>query len=127
MATYLEDFRQGDTVRLRIKKQLRDKDSREIIEAIDLTGYIFTISFSQDFDSAPVFTRDFLAGEHYMDDAENGEIFIEIESKDTQQLEPGKYFYDVQMVTNAGDVMTVLPPKKDYKDKVRVLPDVSPE
>ena len=126
MGKYINDFRAGDVFRLKIKKQIKDTEL-DTITPINLTGYVFTISFSEDFDSAPKLTKSFTAGQNELDSPADGYIFIEINSEETRLLTPGKYVYDVQMVSSTGDVKTILPPASDYKDKVSVLPDLSPE
>lgn len=45
---------------------------------------------------------------------ENGDLVIEMSSKDTACLRPGKYYYEMKMLSNNGEVNTIIPKKEFF-------------
>lgn len=120
MAKELADFRQGDTKRIRIDYGL----------GFDITGYEFFFTLKARFeDTVNVAQVKTIAGNHPADDAANGIAIIELPSDVSKLIPVGKYFYDIQRVIpgNPPDVLTILPSKENYKDKIEILPDVTQE
>lgn len=120
MAKELADFRQGDTKRIRINYGV----------GFDITGYEFFLTLKARFeDTINVAQVKTTAGNHPLDDVANGIAIIELPSDVSKSIPVGKYFYDIQRVIpgNPPDVLTILPSKENYKDKIEVLPDVTQE
>jgi hypothetical protein len=118
MAKYIEDFRQGDTVKLKIVYDT----------TTDVTGfkYWFTVKTSfDDPDTAAVMQVETTAGDHVDDDLVNGVIYIVAPASSTAAIPTGKYYYDIQELSLSGEIRTLVPPIEDYKDKVFVSPQVT--
>jgi hypothetical protein len=116
MAKYIADFRQGDTVKLKIAYDT----------ATDITGYKywFTVKTSfDDADASAVLQVETTAGDYAEDDPANGVVWIIADG--TAAIAPGKYYYDVQELSAGGEIRTLIPPVADYKDKLTVIPQVT--
>lgn len=117
MAKYLEDFRAGDTVTIRID-----------YGAVDITGWKFWFTLKSKFDDAsPVAQAVTTAGTGGLDDAVNGICYLTMPSDVTKTIPAGKYVYDVQRAIDGSppDVKTLIPPVADYKDKLEVVDGVT--
>lgn len=120
MAAELSDFRQGDTKRIRI----------DYGTGFNITGYEFFFTLKTNFDDvANVAQVKTTAGSHPLDDVVNGIAIIELPSNISKSIPVGKYFWDIQRVIpgNPPDVLTLLPSKERYKEKIEVLHDVTQE
>lgn len=111
MAKYISDFRQGDTKRLKIAY------------ATDITGYQFKLTLLTDFGKVASLVVTTTAGDDPSDVPLEGLAYIEMTSTQSATLSPGKYYYFVQRIITGtpDDIYTIMPPIKDYKDKVLVV------
>lgn len=117
MAKELEDFRQGDTKKIKI----------DYGQGFDITGYKFWFTLREDFGSAIVAQVSTVAGNHSLDDVANGIAYIQLESDVSKAIPTGKYVWDVQRAipTTPPDVLTLLPTLKNVKDKIEVYAGVT--
>lgn len=118
MAKYIADFRQGDTVKIKVAYDT----------ATDITGYKywFTVKTSfDDADASAVMQVETTAGDYAEDDPSNGVAYIVAPSTATTPIPSSKYYYDVQELSPGGEVRTLVPPIADYKDKIFVAPQVT--
>lgn len=114
MATYLPDIRRGDTYRIKIQYPA----------GTDITGYRHTFTVREDYDSvSSVISATSVSGEANGDDPVNGLAFVVVPAADTR-VAVGKYVYNLELITQAGEVKTLVPPTEEYKDPIRVVPDV---
>lgn len=85
-------------------------------DPIPITGWkvYFTLK-KNEWDSKTVVKKD--VTEH--EDAEGGNTVISLAPADTNDLEPGDYFYDFQVKKPGGDILTVA------KGKLKILADIT--
>ena len=117
MANYLEDIRQGDDYTLKVN-----------FGANDITGFEFWLTLKNDFedtDANAVLQVTSVAGSDPGDDPTHGIAYIRILASQTKQIIPGSYIYDLQVKTTSGLINTIIPPNSDYKDRVKVIPEVT--
>lgn len=118
MGTYVSDFRQGDTKIIKV----------DFGNGVNITGWVFWFTLRKEFgDKNFVAQVTYNAGDNSMDDIFNGLAHITLDSDTSATIEPGKYYYDVQ-VSKGGtppNIKTILPPIDDYKDRVTVVPGVT--
>jgi hypothetical protein len=114
MAKHLADFRQGDTVRIKIQYP----------GGTNLTGYKHWLTLRTSFDAATAALAVETAFGNHTADADNV-AYLEATPAQTALLAPGKYVYDVQAKAPNGDIVTLLPPIEDYGDKIAVRPQVT--
>jgi hypothetical protein len=118
MAKYIADFRQGDTVKIKITYDA----------GTDITGFVYWLTLKacfEDADSAAVLQVETTAGDHPDDDVANGVVYIVASATDTAAVPPGRYYYDVQELSAGGEIRTLFPPTADYKDRLVVIPQVT--
>lgn len=118
MAKYIEDFRAGDTVKLKL-----DYGSTQ-----DLTGFIWWLTLKSEFgadDFEAELKVEKVAGDHADDDETHGVVWIVIDSASTIGLNPGKYLYDLTEKSASGEVRTLFPATDDYLDRVKIIPRVT--
>ncbi len=115
MAKYIPDFRQGDTYRIKMTYP----------EGTDLTGYKHWFTVKSSFDSAAVLAVSSVFGAHTGD--ANNIAYIEASPQLTALIPSGKYVYDIQSKAPNADVITMVPPPKDYKDPLFIAPQVTTE
>ena len=111
MAKYIKDFRSGDTKTIQISYKT------------DITGYQFRLTLLEEFGKKAALVINTIAGDHAADIPAEGLAFIVMNSEQSATVKPNKYFYFVQRII-AGtpeDILTIMPPIKDYKDKVPML------
>lgn len=107
----MSDFRQGDTKKLTISYPS------------DITGYQFRLTLLTDFGTTPVLQVTTTAGDDPADVPAEGLCYLTMTSTQSETVPPGKYYYYLQRIV-AGvpdDIYTIMPPIKDYKDKVLVV------
>lgn len=111
MAKYLKDFRQGDTKKIRIKYEN------------DITGWQFKITLLTDFGAAPELEVTTTAGDYVEDSPTEGLCYLVIDSDVSSLITPKKYYYYIQRIVAGApdDIKTILPPIKDYKDKLEIV------
>jgi hypothetical protein len=116
MAKYIEDFRQGETKTLEISYQ------NETV-VTDITGYQFKLILLTDFGVTPTLEVTTTAGDDPADVPTEGLCYLTMTSTDSANIPPGKYYYMVQRIISGtpDDIFTIMPPIKDYKDKVLVV------
>jgi hypothetical protein len=115
MAKYINDFRQGDTVKIKL----------EYGSTIDLTGYKYTFILKSDLaladeDAELNFTT--TAGDYTSDDETHGVVFIVVPSATTEAVPTNKYYYGLKELSSTLEERTILPTPEDYKDKLFVAP-----
>ena len=118
MATYLEDIRQGDDYVLKV----------DFGTSNDITGFEFWLTLKNDFedvDANAVLQVSTVAGSDPADDPTHGIGFIRIPAATTKAAAPGSYIYDLQVKTDSGLITTIIPPNSDYRDRVKVIPEVT--
>lgn len=113
MAKYIKDFRQGDTKKIRIKYEE------------DITGWQFKITILTDFGKTPELEVLTTAGDYADDSPTEGLCYLIIDSTTSATITPGKYYYYIQRIVTGApdDIKTILPPIKDYKDKLEIVDD----
>lgn len=116
MATYIPDFRQGDTYRIKITYPT----------GANLAGYVHWLTFEDELGSeSPALQVESVFGDH-TGDADNV-CYIEATAAMTDLVTTGKYFYAVKAKAPGGDEFTLAPPPDQYRDKVFVAPKVTVE
>ncbi len=117
MAKELNDFRQGDTKKIRINYGA----------GVDITGYIHWFTLRDSFGSPIVTQVKSTAGDHPLDDIANGLAYLQLESDKSKLIPAGKYVWDVQRVIplTPPDVLTLLPTLKNVNDKIQVFDGVT--
>lgn len=113
MAKHLPDFRVGDTYRLKIQYP----------EGTNLNGYRHWLTVRPDFGATPVLEVESLFGDHSAD--ELNIAYLEATPVQTALITAGRYVYDLQASSQNGDIITLLPPVADYKDKLFIAPQVT--
>lgn len=115
MAKYLPDIRRGDTYRIKIQYPA----------GTDITGYTHTFTVRTDYDAAsPTISQSSVAGSASGDDVANGLAYLTVPAANTK-VDVGKYVYDLQMQAPGDEIRTLVPPTDDYKDPIRVVPEVT--
>lgn len=118
MASYLADFRVGDTLRIRLLYPA----------GTDITDTQHTLTLKANFeddDAHAVLQVTAVAGSDPEDDPANGLAFIEVSATLTAAIPPARYYYDIQAKHSSGDIKTLCPPVSDYKARVRAAPQVT--
>jgi len=118
MAKYISDFRAGDTITLKI----------DFGVGVDITNYKFWFTIREDLDGAIIAQTTTTAGSNINDDPVNGLCYITMPNIETKNIEQGSYYYDVQLAyldNGSTIVKTLLPPIKDWNDKVKVVPGIT--
>lgn len=118
MAKYIEDFRAGDTVKIKLDYGI----------AQDLTGFKWWLTLKAEF-AADDFEAELkvekVAGDHADDDETHGVVWLVVPSSETISLTPGKYLYDLTEKAASGDIRTLFPAATDYLDRVKIVPRVT--
>lgn len=111
MAKYMTDFRQGDTKKLKISYSK------------DVTGYQFKLTLLTDFGKTATLVVTTTAGDDPADIPDEGLVYLTMTSSDSATIPPGKYYYFIQRIVSGvpDDILTIMPPIKDYKDRVIVV------
>lgn len=118
MAKYINDFVQGDTVKIKLNYGA----------STDLTGYEYLFTLKSDLtldDVDAELAHSTVAGEYTNDDITNGIVFIVVPAEVTATIPSGKYYYGLQETSALGEVRTLVPTPEDYKDKLFVAPDIN--
>lgn len=108
----MKDFRRGDTKTIKISY------------GTDITGYKFRLSFLTTLGGVADLDVESLAGTHPGDVPTEGLAYLKMESTESITLGAGKYFYYIRRIvdgTSPEDIVTIMPPVKDYKDKITVV------
>lgn len=118
VAKHLPPIRQGDDYKLRV----------QLPAGTNISGVRFFLTLKNSFDdddSAAVLQHIQVTGINPEDDALNGLCLFTVVAAITAQIPAGAYFYDFQMVTTTGEVITLAPPIEEYKVKLSVIPQVT--
>jgi hypothetical protein len=111
MAKYLPDIRAGDTLRIKLTYPVGKV----------LTGYIHRMTLRLDLATAPALLAESTFGDHTAD--MDNVAYVEAMPV-TTHIPTGKYYYAVEAENAAGDVVTLVPPPAEYKDKLLVAPEL---
>lgn len=114
MATYIEDFRQGDTKVFVI----------DYGKGIDITSWKFYFILRENLDDTEnVLQVMTTAGDNALDDVANGLAHITVAADVSALLTPGKYYYAVKVDKGGAPavIWTLVPPITDVKDRVEVF------
>ena len=122
MALYLEDMYRGDTYRIKLEYPI----------GTDLTGYVHYLTLKRDSgDAEPALQVETTFGDHTADspgDADTPPVaYIEATADMTDLVASGKYLYAVKAKAPNSEEITLVPPPKDYKDKIWVAPKLPKE
>lgn len=125
MALYLEDFFQGDTVRLRAVYPA----------GTDLTGYVhYFVLKANDSDVEPALYVESTFGDHTADQTYSAgppevlpTAYVEATPDITDAVASGKYLYRFKAIAPNGEEKTLIPRPEDYKDKIFVAPKLATE
>lgn len=128
MSKYISSFRKGDTKQISVSRSGKDSSSSPVPVPF-LPGSTLTLSLKSDIDQAvPTLQLIHLVGSGPLDDLDARICILSLPSNQTAALEPGKYFWDIQLVedTPFGLATTTLaPPPADWKDRIAVVADVT--
>jgi hypothetical protein len=128
MSKYISTFRRGDTKQIAVSRTGTDSSGSPVPVPF-LAGSTLTFSLKSDIDQ-PQATLQVThpVGSGPLDDLEAGVCIISLSSNQTAALEPGKFFWDIQLIedTPFGLATTTLaPPPSDWKDRIEVVADVT--
>jgi hypothetical protein len=117
MAEYLEDIRQGNTIKIELNYGVDT----------DITDFEYRLVLKKhyddsDEDAALYHTK--VAGDFEGDSPETGIVYIVLTPEETVLIPFGRYYYELVEVTPAGEVFTIVPPTDQYNDKILVAPEV---
>lgn len=115
---HLPDIRQGDDYSLKL----------EYPDGMDITGFKWQLTLKSSFDlpdSSAVLQKVKIAGDSQLDTPMQGICYIILTGLETGNLPAGRYYYDLQAVSNTGVITTLLPPTAEYKYKIAVIPQIT--
>lgn len=118
MANWMQDIRQGDDYVLKVDFGIGN----------DITGFEFWLTLKESFDESDaqaVLQFHTVAGDYLGDDPTHGIVYLVIPAVQTKAAIPGLYLYDLQCKDTSGQISTIIPPVEDYKDRVRLIPEVT--
>lgn len=128
MSKYISSFRRGDTKQITVSRSSKDTSGNPAPVPF-LPGSTLTLSLKSDIDqSAPTLQIVHPVGSGPLDDINAGICILSLPSNQTSALEPGKYYWDIELVedTPFGLATTTLaPPPTDWKDRIEVVADVT--
>jgi len=128
MSKYISSFRRGDTKQITVSRSGKDSSGSPVPVPF-LPGSTLTLSLKSDIDQAvPTLQLVHPVGSGPLDDLDGGICILSLPSTQTSALEPGKYYWDIQLVedTPFGLATTTLaPPPTDWKDRIDVVADVT--
>lgn len=128
MSKYISDFRRGDTIAIDFTRTSTNSAGEP--EPIPfIAGTSIKFSMKSDIDQvAPDLFIDHIAGSGALDDIENGKVVIILPSDKTKLLEPGRFYWDIQIIEQSIygiTTNTMLPPANEWKDRIFVVADVT--
>jgi len=118
MANWMQDIRQGDDYVLKIDFGVSN----------DITDFEFWLTLKESFDDTDaqaVLQYHTKAGDYLGDDPTHGIVYLMIPAVATKAAIPGLYLYDLQAKDTSGQISTIIPPVEDYKDRVRIIPEIT--
>lgn len=117
MATYLEDIRRGDDYKVKFN-----------FGANDITGFEIWLTIKHAFtdaDADAILQYKITAGNDSADTPQTGICYMHIPAVLTKPLPLGSFFYDLQVRTPDGQIETIAPPNDEYKDKIKIIPEIT--
>jgi hypothetical protein len=118
MAKYLNDFRQGDTYKIKLNYG----------SDVDITDYEYWFVLKSSFEledlDAELVTHT-VAGDYVGDTPSTGVVYIVTDAISSLDTPSGKYYYGLKEISPTGEVRTLVPPPEDYKDRLVVAPKLS--
>lgn len=128
MSKYISTFRRGDTKQITVSRSGKDAQGN-IVPVPFLAGSTLTFSLKADIDqSVPTLQIVHPVGSGPLDDIDAGICILSLPSNQTSALEPGKYFWDIQLIEDTPwglATTTLAPPPADWKDRIEVVADVT--
>lgn len=127
MSKYISSLRRGDTKQINVRRSGVDATGNAVPVPF-LKGSTLTFTLKFDLDQAAILQIVHPVGSGPRDDIEAGICILSLPSNKTAALEPGKYYWDIQLVedTPFGLATTTLaPPPSDWKDRIEVVADVT--
>lgn len=128
MSKYISSFRKGDTKQITVSRSGKDSSGSSVPVPFFL-GSTLTISLKSDLDQvSPVLQILHPAGSGPLDDLDAGICIISLPSTQTVLLEPGKYYWDIQLIEDTPwglATTTLAPPPSDRKERIEVVADVT--
>lgn len=128
MSKYISSFRRGDTKQITVSRSGKSSSSSSVPVPF-LPGSTLTLSLKADIDQpTPTLQLVHPVGSGPLDDLEAGLCILSLPSTQTAALEPGKYFWDIQLIEDTPfglATMTLAPPPSDWKDRIEVVVDVT--
>lgn len=117
----IANFRRGDTRKYRLTVR-----SKETQEPICIDGGKLSVTFKKKRAQSDAQADLSVIMDALTDDTENptGQVLVVLPADKTAVLDPGKYYYDFQFVSNEGEVTTLLP-TETMEDQVTILEDVT--
>jgi hypothetical protein len=99
-------------------------------ESTDITGFTHTFTMRENFDEPPALQVVSTVGDDPADLIVERKAIIRVPPAMTALLAPGKYVWDIQAevpatVSHGADIMTLAPDPDDFKDRIRVVPEVT--
>lgn len=113
MAKGISDFFRGDTRRYTIK--LTDENGNPI--SVDGTEFVMTFKTDPTLPDSEAAIQVVVTGHEDNPSDPKGEVVIVLDAA-TTQVEPGMYFYDIQMKTPSGEVTTLIAGQVQIKQDV---------
>ena len=114
----MQDIRQGDDYVLKIDFGIGN----------DITDFEFWLTLKESFDDTDAqaaLQYHTKAGDYLGDDPTHGIVYLMIPAVATKAAIPGLYLYDLQAKDTSGQISTIIPPVEDYKDRVRIIPEIT--
>lgn len=128
MSKYISSFRRGDTKQITVSRSGKDSSGSSVPVPF-LPDSILTFSLKSDIDqSVPTLQIVHPVGSGPLDDLDAGICILSLPSTQTSALEPGKYFWDIQLIEDTPwglATTTLVPPPGDWKDRIEVVADVT--
>lgn len=117
MATYIEDIRRGDDYK--VKFNFGDNN------ITDFEIWLTIKNAFTDTDADAVLQYKIIAGSDSADTPLTGICYMHIPAALTKPLPIGSFFYDLQVRTPDGQIATIAPPNEEYKDKIKIIPEIT--
>lgn len=128
MSKYISSFRRGDTKQITVSRSGKDS-SGSLVPVPFLPGSTLTLTLKSDIDQpSPTLQLVHPVGSGPLDDLDGGICILSLPSTQTSALEPGKYYWDIQLVEDTPwglATTTLAPPTSDWKDRIEVVADVT--
>lgn len=128
MSKYISSFRRGDTKQITVSRSGKNSSGSPAPVPF-LPGSTLTLTLKSDLDQTiPALQLVHLVGSGPLDDLDAGICILSLPSTETALLEPGRYYWDIQLVEDTPwglATTTLAPPPTDWKDRIEVVADVT--